>query len=61
MGRAFSEFGSAWNDKVKENVKMCVANSLPSKISDISDVLIPQKSTFLEGVKIMIEKMIDEK
>lgn len=61
MERAFSEFGSAWNDKVKEKVKMCVANSLPSKIANISDVLIPQKSTFLEGVKIMIEKMIDEK
>ena len=59
MGRAFSEFGSAWNDKVKEKVKMCVANNLPSKITNIDDVLIPQKSTFLEGVKIMIEKMID--
>lgn len=61
MGRAFSEFGSAWNDKVKEKVKMCVANSLPSKITNIGDVLILQKSTFLEGVKIMIEKMIAEK
>jgi hypothetical protein len=60
MGRAFSEFGSAWNDKVKEKVKLCVANNLPSKITNIDDVLIPQKSTFLEGVKIMIEKMIDE-
>lgn len=61
MGRAFTEYGSAWNDKVKEKLKMCVANSLPSKIANMADVLIPQKSTFLEGVKIMIEKMIDEK
>lgn len=58
MGKAFSEFGSVWNDKVKEDVKMCVANSLPAKIKDKDDVLIPQKSSFLEGVAIMIEKMI---
>ena len=58
MGKAFSEFGSVWDDKVKEEVKMCVANSLPAKIKDKDDVLIPQKSSFLEGVIIMIEKMI---
>ena len=60
MGNAFSEFGSDWNDKVKEDVKMCVANSLPAKIKDKDEVLISQKSSFLEGVTIMIEKMIGD-
>lgn len=59
MGKAFSEFGSAWNDKVKENVKICVANSIPSDFSNKDDFLIPQKSSFLDGVTMMIEKMIE--
>ena len=60
MGEAFVEFGSTWNDKVKEAVKLCVADSLPVKFSNKDEILIPQKSSFLEGVKLMIEKMIGD-
>lgn len=39
---------------------MAVANAIPQKIEKLDDVLIPQKSTFLEGVKNMIEKMLGD-
>lgn len=60
MGAVFAEYGTAWSDSTKMDVKMTIANALPAKIDKKEDVLIPQKSTFLEGVKLMLENMLSE-
>lgn len=58
MKNTFLSQGSQWNDSIKEKVKMDVANSIPEKISEIDNVLISQKSGFIQGLVIAIENML---
>lgn len=58
MKQVFSNQGSMWNDKIKEEVKMLIANSIPETISNIDDVLIAQKSGFIKGLVSAVENML---
>lgn len=60
MKNAFLSQGSQWNDDVEEKVKHNVAETIPSKIIDINDILIPVKSGFLNGLVTALETMLDK-
>lgn len=59
MKDAFLSQGVRWSDAIEKKVKLVVAESIPEKIEDISDILIEQKSGFLTGVVSSLERMID--
>lgn len=54
----FLQQGALWNDKIEQDVKSLVAESISD--DDLSNTLIPQKSGFIDGLVQLIEKMIDE-
>ena len=60
MKEAFLSQGTRWTDTVESKVKMAVANGIPDQISEINDVVIPQKSGFLEGIAAAMDRLISE-
>lgn len=60
MKNTFLSQGSQWNDSVEEKVKHVVAETIPNKITEISDILINAKSGFLNGLVTALEKMLDK-
>ncbi len=58
----FLSQGSEWSDKIEKRVKVCVATAIPDKItqSDLSNVVIKQKASFLQGVVSSIERLIQD-
>ena len=60
MKQAFLSQGTRWTDTVESKVKMSVANGIPDHISEINDVVIPQKSGFLKGIAAAIDRLISE-
>lgn len=59
MKDTFSAQGARWTDAIEKKVKFVVAETIPDKIDNIFDVLIEQKSGFLEGVVSSLERMLD--
>ncbi|MFA6309253.1 MAG: AAA family ATPase [Clostridia bacterium] len=58
MKNAFLNQGATWNEDIEKKVKLIVAEAIPDNIENIHDVLIKQKSGFLESVVLALEKMI---
>ena len=58
--QVFLNAGYQWNDRTESSVKYEVANAIPTKIDNLDSVLIPQKSSFIQGVVDMIEAMMGE-
>lgn len=54
----FLSQGLPWNDTVEKRVKLVVANAIPERIDNIDDVVISQKSGFIQGVAEALERMI---
>ena len=59
MKKVFLSQGSRWNDKIEQQVKLAIANALPEE-GKIDEVIIEQKSGFLNGVVNALESMLDE-
>lgn len=59
MRQAFLSQGTRWTDTIESKVKISVANGIPDQISEINDVVIPQKSGLLKGVAA-IDRLISE-
>lgn len=51
--------GVRWGDRIEESVKLEVAQKIAAT-DNINDILIPQKSGFIDGLIISIETMIKE-
>lgn len=60
MRDVFQVKGVGWNESIESKLKLVVAHSVPEKISDINEVLIPQKSVFLDNFISIIEDMIEK-
>ena len=60
MKNVFLSQGVRWTDQVEKQLKLLVAETIPSKIDSIEDVLIIQKSGFMNGLAAVIENMIGE-
>ena len=56
---AFLSRGVNWTDTVEENVKTIVANSIPDDIGNIKEILIEQKSGFIQGLSDALEAMLE--
>lgn len=56
---AFLSRGVNWTDTVEENVKTIVANSIPDNIGNIKEILIEQKSGFIQGLSDALEAMLE--
>lgn len=61
MRDTFVFYGKSWDDTIEKKVKYLVADAIPEKIDNLSDVLIEQKSGFIDGIVLSLEKMIDNK
>lgn len=59
---AFLSQGSEWSERVEQRVKECVARAIPDRItaSTLKDVVIGQKSGFLQGLASALEVLIQE-
>lgn len=55
----FISNGVRWGERVEERVKAEVACTVAS-CDNLSDILIPQKSGFIDGLEKSIEKMLEE-
>lgn len=51
--------GHRWGDRIEEEIKLIVAHRI-EECDDLNDLLIPQKSGFIDGLIISIEKMLSE-
>lgn len=51
--------GGRWNDSIEQSIKMAIAEAIPTEISDISDVLIQQKSGFIYSLITSLEQMLE--
>lgn len=60
MKNVFLSQGLRWTDQTERQIKLLVADAIPSKIESINDVLIIQKSGFLNGLVNAIKTMIVE-
>jgi len=58
MKKAFSAYGTRWDEQTEKKVKIFVAESIPNEIKNIDEVLIEQKASFINGVVLAIENMI---
>ncbi|SDL32369.1 Predicted ATP-dependent endonuclease of the OLD family, contains P-loop ATPase and TOPRIM domains [Kandleria vitulina] len=60
MGEVFSDQGANWDDEIESKTKNYIADIIFQKAecSDISDILIEEKSGFLEGLVLAIENML---
>lgn len=56
---AFLSRGVNWTDTIEEKVKMIVANSIPDSIGNIKEILIEQKSGFIQGLSDALEAMLE--
>lgn len=54
----FLRQGATWNDKIEREIKYLVAESISG--NSLSDILISEKSGFIDGLVQLIENMIDE-
>ncbi|MDD3072915.1 MAG: AAA family ATPase [Eubacteriales bacterium] len=59
MKDTFSSQGARWTDSVEKKVKFVVAEAIPDRIDNINDVLIEQKSGFLNSVVSSLLRMLD--
>lgn len=50
--------GVTWNDKIEREIKYLVAESISG--NSLSDILISEKSGFIDGLVQLIENMVDE-
>ncbi|HBR30304.1 MAG TPA: hypothetical protein DD789_12805 [Firmicutes bacterium] len=60
MKDTFLSQGARWTDAIEKKVKFVVAEAIPDKMDNIYDVLIEQKSGFLNGVVTSLERMLDK-
>ena len=60
MRQTFLSQGARWTETIEGKVKIAVAQCIPDIISNIDDVVIPQKSGFLTGLAATAERMISE-
>ena len=60
MKQAFLSQGSRWTDTIESKVKLSVAQCIPDQIGEINSVVIPQKSGFLTGLAVAIDRLISE-
>ena len=60
MREVFQVNGVGWDEKKESKLKLVVANSIPEKISDVKEILIPKKTIFLERFISIIEDMIEK-
>lgn len=56
---AFLSRGVNWTDTIEEKVKMIVTNSIPDSIGNIKEILIEQKSGFIQGLSDALEAMLE--
>lgn len=59
METLFNYFGVEWNDATESDIKQIVANAVSNYEGNIEDVIIEQKSAFIERVIPMIETMLE--
>ena len=58
--RTFLSQGLRWTEALEKKVKHVVANSIPLNIKDIDEVIITEKTGFLNGLVSIIEDMLKE-
>lgn len=61
MKDVFSSKGLRWSEKLEQEIKYLVANSVPVTTLNIGNVLIEQKSGFIKGLVSALENLIEEK
>ncbi|MBR6778714.1 MAG: AAA family ATPase [Clostridia bacterium] len=55
LKNVFLSQGSQWNDQIEKKVKNLIAENLPN---DLNEILISQKSGFIDGLVTIIEAML---
>lgn len=60
MEKVFTSRGIRWTTSLEAKVKTLVSGCVPTQISNINDVVIPQKNGFIDSVAEELEKMITE-
>ena len=62
MKSVFLSQGTEWTDATEKKVKLILANSVDESSADLNKILIKEKAGFIDGLVIMIKKMmqIDE-
>lgn len=61
MKDVFLSKGLRWSEKLEQEIKYLVANSVPVTTLNIGNVLIEQKSGFIKGLVSALENLIEEK
>jgi predicted ATP-dependent endonuclease of OLD family len=57
--RSFKSMGKPWNDTIEKKVKFLVVDEIKKK-TNITEIFIPQKITFIRGLILTLENMIKE-
>ena len=58
--RTFLAQGIRWTDTVEKKVKLLVANSIPTNIDNVEEILVQEKASFIKGFVTIIENMMKE-
>ena len=58
MKQCFLSQGSRWSEAIESKVKLSVAQCIPDQISNIDEIVIPQKAGFLTGLTEAVDRMI---
>ena len=60
--KTFLSQGSRWTETIEKKVKLSVAQSIPDSLTqdNLYDVIIQQKSGFINGLVAAIDSMISE-
>lgn len=62
LKKVFQSQGSRWSDSIELKVKFEVASSIPDseKITNIDEIVIKEKSSFMQGLVSVLEVMLEE-
>ena len=58
MRDVFLDQGIKWTETIEKDVKSIVSKSVPNN-GKLENIIIPQKSGFLRGLKTAIERMLE--
>ena len=59
MGKRFSDIVTEWTDVTEKNVKLILASRVVNETtSDLNKILITEKAGFIDGLIIMLKKML---
>lgn len=59
MKSVFLSYGAQWDDEIEKEIKSIVANSIPENIDYMESVLIKEKCGFIDGMVMVVEKMLE--